>query len=118
MNYYKKDIIHEKGTTYAFGIIVEDLGQELDGIYFTCRDSLNDDSEVVFEKNLDNGITLTEYNEDDDIRKYIIRIAPEDTAELQSGTYYYGLSVEVNGDIFTVQKGKFILEQKNRKEEI
>lgn len=111
MNYYKNDIKHCKGDTFSCALVVEDLGQELDTAYFTCRENLNDNSEALFVKSLNNGISLVEYDEENDIRKYAVRIDPNDTKDLQSGTYYYDLEIGVNGDIFTIMKGKFILEQ-------
>lgn len=111
MNYYKNDIRHIKGDTYSSALIIENLDQNLDTAYFTCRDTLNDDSEALFVKSLNDGISLVDYDDEEDVRKYAIRIAPEDTEELQSGTYYYDLELGVNGDIFTIMKGKFILEQ-------
>lgn len=111
MNYYKNDIRHIKGDTYSSALIIENLDQNLDTAYFTCRDTLNDDSEALFVKSLNDGISLVEYDDEEDVRKYAIRIAPEDTEELQSGTYYYDLELGVNGDVFTIMKGKFILEQ-------
>lgn len=111
MNYYKNDIKHIKGDTYSSGIIIEGLGQQVEGIYFTCRDSLNDSSEVLFEKSLNNGISQVEYDEENDIRKYAVRIASADTENLQAGTYYYDLETRVNNDVFTIMKGKFIIEQ-------
>lgn len=109
MNYYKNDIKHVKGDTFSCGLTIENLDQELDTVYFTCRENLNDNSDALFIKSLNDGITIVE--EEENIYKYAIRIAPEDTKDLQSGTYYYDLEVGVNDDIFTIMKGKFILEQ-------
>lgn len=111
MNYYQNDIRHIKGDTYSSALVVENLGQNLNRAYFTCRDSLNENSEILFEKSLNHGITRVEYDATKDIRKYAIRIDPADTKDLQSGTYYYDLQVEINYDIFTIMKGRFILEQ-------
>ena len=111
MNYYKNNIRHVRGDTYSSALVVENLEQDLDEAYFTCRDTLNDNSTILFEKSLNDGITLVEYDEHKDIRKYAIRVDPGDTENIQSGTYYYDLQVNVNGDIFTVMKGKFIIEQ-------
>ena len=111
MNYYKNDIRHVKGDTYSSAMVIENLGQALDTAYFTCRENLNDDSEKLFVKSLNNGITQVEYDDENDIRKYAVRIAPSDTKNLQSGAYYYDLEIGVNGDIFTIMKGKFIIEQ-------
>ena len=111
MNYYKNDIRHVKGDTFSSGLKVEGLGQDLDTAYFTCRENPNDNSEALFVKSLSNGITQVGYDETNDIREYAIRIAPEDTKDLQSGTYYYDLEIGINNDIFTIMKGKFIIEQ-------
>lgn len=117
MNYYRNDIKHNKGDTYSSAIVVEGLGQAVDSIYFTCRENLNDNAEVLFQSGINNGISLIEYDEEKDIRKYAVRIAPSKTRELQSGTYYYDLEVGVNGDIFTIMKGRFILEQDSTRED-
>ena len=111
MNYYKNDIRHIKGDTYSSGLKVENLGQDLDTAYFTCRENLNDNSQALFVKSLNNGISLVDYDEENDIRKYAIRVIPSKTENLQSGTYYYDEEIRVNGDVFTIMKGKFIIEQ-------
>lgn len=111
MNYYRNDIRHCKGDTFSCALVVEDLVQELDEIYFTCRENLNDNSEILFQCSLNDGISEVEYDGENDIRKYTIRVAPSKTENLQSGTYYYDEEIRVNGDVFTIMKGKFIIEQ-------
>lgn len=111
MNYYRNNIKHVKGDTFSCGLVVEDLGQDLDEALFTCKENANDDAETLFQCKLDDGITLVEYDAQKDIRKYAIRIAPEKTINLQSGTYYYSEEVQVNDDVFTIMRGRFILEQ-------
>ena len=111
MNYYKNDIKHVRGDTLSHPIFIENLHQDVESIYFTCRDSLNDNSEVLIEKSLNNGITYMYYDEETDTRTYTVRIAPEDTKDIQAGTYYYDEQIAVNGDVFTIMKGRFIIEQ-------
>lgn len=111
MNYYQNNISNCKGDTFSCGLVVEDLGQDLDEVSFTCRDSANDDAEVLFKCSLNDGISLVEYDEEKDIRKYAIRVAPEKTKDLQAGTYYYSEEIKVNSDVFTLMKGRFIIEQ-------
>lgn len=111
MNYYKNDIRHVKGDTLSHPIIIEGLNQDLEGVYFTCRDSLNDDSNILFQKALNNGITYMYYDEEKDERYYVVRIAPADTKDLQAGTYFYDEQITVNSDNFTIMKGRFIVEQ-------
>lgn len=110
MNYYKNDIRHVRGDTLSHAMFVENLHQDVESVYFTCRDGLNDDSEILFEKSLNNGITYMYYDEETDTRTYIVRIAPSDTKDLQAGTYYYDEQITVNGDVITYMKGKFIIE--------
>jgi len=111
MNYYKNDIRHVRGDTLSHNIYVEGLNQDLESVYFTCRDGLNDDSEILIEKSLNNGITYMYYDEETDTRTYVVRIAPSDTKDLQAGTYFYDEQIAVNGDVITIMKGKFIIEQ-------
>lgn len=118
MNYYRNNIRHIKGDTYSSSLTIENLGQALDRVFFTCRDSLNDNSNILFMKSLNNGITEVEYDEEKDIRKYAIRVAPADTQDIQAGSYFYDLQVDVNNDVFTIMKGKFIIEQDCTREEV
>lgn len=109
MNFYSKNIKNVRGDTYSIGFKTEGIDQELDNVYFTCRDNLTDESNVLFQKSLGNGITLVDQEEN--IYSYNVRVAPEDTRDIQSGTYYYDLQININDDIFTVMRGKFIIEQ-------
>lgn len=111
MNYYQNNIVNVKGDTFSCGLVVEDAGQDLEEISFTCTDSANDDAEVLFKCSLNDGISLVEYDEEKDIRKYAIRVAPEKTKDLQAGTYYYSEEIRINDDVFTLMKGRFIIEQ-------
>lgn len=117
MNYYSNNIRHIKGDTFSCAMEIDDLGQDLESAKFTCRDGLNDDSEVLFEVSLGSGISLVEYDAENDIRKYAIRIAPAQTRNIQTGTYYYDLQVGVNTDVFTIMRGTFILQQECSREE-
>ena len=111
MNYYLNNIIAVKGDTFSCAFTVENLGQSIETAKFTCRDSLNNNSNVLFQKSLNNGITLVETDIEKDIKKYAVRVAPNDTKNLNAGTFYYDLEIGVNSDIFTIMKGRFVLEQ-------
>lgn len=87
-----------RGDTFSFGIEIEGLNQDLDSAYFTCKANYTDDINV-FQKSLGNGITRS------DTGRYVVRIAPEDTAELEPGKYFYDFVIGANGDIFTVLIG-------------
>lgn len=111
MNYYLNNIVSVKGDTFSCAFTVENLGQDIESAKFICRDSLNDTSNILFQKTLNNGITLVEIDTEKDIKKYAVRVPPEDTQNLQSGVFYYDLEIGVNGDKFTIMKGRYILEQ-------
>ena len=111
MNYYANNIRHVKGDTYSCSFTVEDLGQDLEAASFTCRENINDDAPILFKCSLGDGITLVEYDEHKDIRKYAVRVEPNKTKNLQAGTYFYDEEIRVNDDVFTIMKGKFIIEQ-------
>ena len=111
MNYYENNITNVKGDTFSCGIIIEGLGQALEEISFICSDSENDNAEILFQCSLGDGISEVEYDEEKDIRKYAVRVSPEKTKNLQSGTYYYDEKIKVNSDVFTIMKGRFVLRQ-------
>lgn len=96
-----------KGDTLSFGIKLYKINQPLDVARFTCKTNF-EDTENIFQKSIDNGITLDHVEGED--YYYKVRIAPEDTEDLELGKYYYDLQIEINGDVFTIMKGIFTLD--------
>ena len=92
-----------RGDTMSFGMEIEGLNQDLDTAYFTCKRNVTEGA--VFQKSLGDGITKLEAN------KYVVRIAPEDTEDLDPGKYFYDLEIGANGDKFTILKGVLELER-------
>lgn len=92
-----------RGDTLAFGVVIDGLDQDLDTAYFSCKKNI-DDTEYVFQKSLSDGISKVETG------KYRVRVAPADTSEAELGDYYYDLQIGVNSDIYTVLRGKLIIE--------
>lgn len=88
-----------RGDTLAFGVEIEDLDQDLETCYFSCKTDPSD-TEYVFQKSLEDGISKVETG------KYRIRVAPEDTYSLEPAKYYYDLQIGINSDIYTILKGK------------
>ncbi len=93
------DFVMVRGDTLAFGVEIEGLGQDLDTCYFSCKTDPSD-TNYVFQKSLDDGITVVEQG------KYRVRVAPDDTENLNTGKYFYDLEIGINGDIYTVLRGK------------
>ena len=69
-----------RGDTLAFGLDFENLDQDLESAFFSVKVNATDDY-YIFQKSLENGIYKVADNE------YIVRIAPEDTAELDAGNF-------------------------------
>lgn len=99
----KKDIELIRGDTLSFNFI---LNETLNNAYFTCkRTTKKDDTDYLFQKSLGNGISLVEESEEGKV--YAVRIAPEDTHDIDKGKYFYDLQIEINQDVFTPLIGKF-----------
>ncbi|MBQ7687171.1 MAG: hypothetical protein IJT28_08090 [Bacteroidaceae bacterium] len=103
---HKQDISFVRGDSFSFDVTFNTTDEELtiNDIRFSARSNY-DDSYYLFCKSIDNGITHVAG------RTYRVRIAPEDTASLQTGKYYYDLQVDVGGarDIFTLLRGRLEL---------
>ena len=74
-----------------------DLANDLESMLFTVKESIN--GSALFQKSLGSGISAIF----DGI--YVVRIAPEDTEDLNLGYYYYDLEIRLNSDAFTLLKG-------------
>ena len=109
-----------RGDTLAFGVELYSvdnpfekpqtlLDQNVDYMYFSVSRDYNN-NENVFQKSIGNGITKVTDG------KYRIRIAPEDTAELDVGQYYYDVALGINEDRFTILRGAFNIEPDITKE--
>lgn len=96
----KKNFDIIRGDTLMFTIDIENLEEDLDSCYFSCKKNINDEY-YTFQKSLENGITKI------DTGKYQIRVAPEDTKSKDIGIYIYDLQIGIGQDIYTVMTGQF-----------
>ena len=103
-NYPNYQINMARGDTLSFGLEFEGLGQNLDSAFMTVKKNALDE-DFIFQKSLGNGITKKE----DYV--YIVRVLPEDTAELDAGEYAFDVQITANGDVFTIMLGVLILSQ-------
>lgn len=87
-----------KGDTLSFGMEFQEYTDGLSSAYFSVKKNRTDKS-YIFQKSLGNGITESSKTE------YVIRVAPEDTENLEVGQYYYDLQISADGDVFTVLRG-------------
>ena len=93
-----------KGDTLSFAVEIEfdENPQKLEKAFFTCKKNL-DDGDVVFQKTLEDGISFRKQERYK--MYYVVRIAPEDTKDIEAGHYFYDMQIEINGDVFTILAG-------------
>ena len=98
-----------KGDTLSFAFEVEfdEDPQKLEKADFTCKANFDDD-DALFNKELEKGINFSK--QDGTKLYYIVRVAPEDTENLEAGMYYYDLQIELNGDVSTILNGSLKIE--------
>lgn len=104
--FQNQNITMVKGDTLAFNVQVFDNdGQAVtvDSAYMTCKKRPSD-TEKVFQKSLNNGIEQSD-------GLMLVRVAPEDTKEVDEGEYFYDFQIGVDDDIFTLMIGVLTLEQ-------
>lgn len=106
MNYASFDMKNEyltmiKGDTLSFNMEIQNLSAPLASAYFSCRKDF--DSEYSFQKSLGDGISQLSLS--NGVGLYIVRVAPEDTADLEAGQYRYDLEIGIGSDIYTVLNG-------------
>lgn len=91
-----------KGDSFTFDLVISDIDESINisSLYFTVKKR---NGELVFQKSLQDGITLLE-----DL-KYRIRIDPQDTIDILSGKYKYDLELGLGDDIYTIMIGTIII---------
>ena len=90
-----------KGDTLSFGVeVYDETGNpmEVSDMRFNCEEN-DTNSSFAFSKTTADGISAEETG------KYVIRVAPDDTVNMEAGKYYYYLDIEMNGDRFTILSG-------------
>ena len=100
----KENISMVRGDTYAFDLVLSELDANVNTIFFTVK-KWRDDAQPTVQKSLADGITTV-----GELR-YRIRVAPEDTKELEAGNYIYDLQIGIGEDIYTPMMGEFIIIQ-------
>ena len=95
-----------KGDTLSFNCFVyndEHLPFMVDDSHFSCKKKATG-SEYVFRKSLGSGISQDENG------MMTVRVAPEDTEEIDAGQYFYDFEIRVNDDVYTVMIGTLSIE--------
>lgn len=95
-----------KGDTLAFNVeVFDEAGNPItvDSAYMTCKNIPTND-EYIFQKSLGHGIT-----QEDGLM--VVRVAPNDTKEVDAGEYFYDFQIGVEQDVYTIMIGTLSLEQ-------
>ena len=109
-NSIKRDISMVRGDTLSFGFQIQGLeGARPDEIYFSCKENLEDET-YIFSVSLEGGISERSYDSETDTLTYGVRVAPELTANVDLGKYFYDLQLVINNDVLTLMKGKLSIE--------
>ena len=101
------EMIRGDTLSFAFEVEFDEAPQKLEKADFTCKANF-DDNEALFHNELEKGINFSK--QDGTKLYYIVRVAPEDTENLEAGMYYYDLQIELNGDVFTILNGSLKIE--------
>lgn len=102
----KKDFSIIRGSTLSFNFVSD---EPITKAYFSAKKTTDkNDTDYVFQKTMDNGISFVEQTEEGYV--YVVRVAPEDTNDLDKGSYYYDLQLDIIDDSFTPLIGKLKIE--------
>ena len=101
------EMIRGDTLSFAFEVEFDESPQKLEKADFSCKENF-DDNDALFHKELEKGINFSK--QDGTKLYYIVRVAPEDTENLEAGMYYYDLQIELNGDVFTILNGSLKIE--------
>ena len=93
-----------KGDTLAFGFEVEGITDDLDTAVFAAWANPNEEDTLLFSKDLEDGVSKVSTG------KYRVRVDPDDTADAEPATYHYKLTIGLNDDVFTILKGRLVIE--------
>ena len=99
-----ENITMTRGDTVAFNCqIFDENGNPLEvtAAYFTCKKRLT--GEQIFRKSIGDGISQSD-------GMLTVRVAPEDTREVDEGIYFYDFQILIGQDVFTIKKGSFTIE--------
>ena len=97
----RNNLIMVRGDTLAFDAIFYDV-DSIDAAYFTVRTKA--DVKKV-QKSIGEGITKIEDGH------YRVRVAPEDTEDLDPGKYNYDFEVTLGDDVYTILIGQLTIEE-------
>lgn len=79
------------------------LKEGLQSLFLTCRKSNNKNSEIIFQKD------INDFNYEDETGFYLVNIEPEDTRELPYDTYNFDIQATFSDGEVQTLKGEITL---------
>ena len=101
-----------QGDTLSFSVEILGITDDLDSASFTAKE-FYDQENYSISKSLGDGIERVGSGEDSVF--YRVRIAPEDTEDLDKEKYFYSLKILLDDDVFTILKGMLFIEPTTRR---
>lgn len=98
---YLKDFEIVQGDTLTFTVEINGINGNLKNAYFSVKKNINDTS-YVFQKTLSGNNQIVKV----DNNHYRVRIAPNDTKNLDTGSYFYDMQIGINDDVWTILSGR------------
>lgn len=90
-----KEFTMVRGDTFAFDLELPELDPStIASIHFTVKKNIKDE-DYILQKSIGDGITKKSD------RVYFVRVAPEDTKNIEPGMYACDIQIGVNDDIYT-----------------
>ena len=106
------DIEIVRGDTLSYNFQLQGTGgTEPSRITFMIKEDYEDsDADALVNLELADGITLQGYDSETDTLTYCVHMRPDKTENLDLARYYYDLQMVIDGDVFTLMKGRFTLD--------
>lgn len=107
LNAIGQNIEMVRGDLLSFNFQLVGLGESRPTFTFACCKEYEE--EALFTATNGYGITLESYDAGTDTATYSVAIAPNKTASLDTGIYYYDLYFQLSGQVITLMRGSLTL---------
>lgn len=107
-NSVTRDYMTVKGDSIVFNFQLSGLGSRAEyealNVNFEVAEHYDDTPVINIDKT--NGITLAEYDANDDVATFAVGVAPTYTANLDISRYFYDLQISDEANVITLLRGK------------
>ena len=107
LNAIEQNIDMVRGDTLCFNFQIKGLEEAEPN--FTFAGVQKYDQEPLFECSLNDGVELSSYDTTQDTATYTVTLDPTKTIGLDTGLYYYSLTMFLEDNVLTLMRGKLNL---------